>query len=44
MKKIALLLSLLLTITTSQSNAEARKAQEWDIAEWINGQGVTVSS
>ncbi len=43
MKKIALLISLALLLSSSMLHANSRKAPEWDISEWINGQGVTLS-
>lgn len=43
MKKAVLTICLLLLFTSSQIHSSSRKAPEWDIAEWVNGQGVTVS-
>jgi len=43
MKKTALMVSLLLLFTSTLIHANSRKAPEWDISEWINGQGVTLS-
>ncbi|MCP4277713.1 MAG: TlpA family protein disulfide reductase [Gammaproteobacteria bacterium] len=43
MKKTVWTIFLLLLFVSTQIHANSRKAPEWDIAEWINGQGVTVS-
>jgi len=43
MKKTVMMLSLLLLFSSSLLQANSRKAPEWDISEWINGQGVTLS-
>ncbi len=43
MKKTVFMLSLLLLIASTLTHAADRKAPEWDIAEWINGPGTTVS-
>ena len=41
-KPIASLLALLLFLTISATQAQDRKAPELDIAEWINGEGITL--
>ncbi len=43
MKKTTLMISLLLLFTSTMIQAADRKAPEWDIAEWINGPGTSVS-
>jgi thiol-disulfide isomerase/thioredoxin len=43
MHKKTVILTLLLICFSTLLQANGRKAQEWDIAEWINGPGVTLS-